>query len=30
MHTLFLARRVVQGPLRMIEGPNGIDNLLHM
>jgi 2-methylcitrate dehydratase len=30
MHTLFLARRGVEGPLRVIEGPNGIDNLLHM
>ena len=30
MNTLFLARRGVQGPLRVIEGPNGIDNLLHM
>jgi 2-methylcitrate dehydratase len=29
MNTLFLARRGVQGPLRVIEGPNGIDNLLH-
>src|SRR6201993_5329337 len=27
MNTLFLARR---GSLRVIEGPNGIDNLLHM
>jgi 2-methylcitrate dehydratase len=30
MNTLFLARRGVQGPLQVIEGPNGIDNLLHM
>src|SRR5271168_2033569 len=30
MNTLFLARRGVQGPLRVIEGPNGIDNLLQM
>src|SRR5271154_971718 len=30
MNTLFLARRGVQGPLRVIEGPNGIENLLHM
>src|ERR1700720_3659837 len=30
MNTLFLARRGVDGPLRVIEGPNGIDNLLHM
>jgi 2-methylcitrate dehydratase len=30
MHTLLLARRGVEGPLRVIEGPNGIDNLLHM
>jgi 2-methylcitrate dehydratase len=30
MNTLFLARRGVQGPLAVIEGPNGIDNLLHM
>jgi 2-methylcitrate dehydratase len=30
MNTLFLARRGVEGPLRVIEGPNGIDNLLHM
>src|SRR5271168_2084051 len=30
MNTLFRARRGVQGPLRVIEGPNGIDNLLHM
>jgi 2-methylcitrate dehydratase len=28
--TLFLARRGVQGPLQVIEGPNGFDNLLHM
>jgi 2-methylcitrate dehydratase len=30
MNTLFLARRGVEGPLRVIEGANGIDNLLHM
>jgi 2-methylcitrate dehydratase len=30
MHTLFLARRGVEGPLRVIEGPLGLDNLLHM
>jgi hypothetical protein len=30
MNTLFLARRGVEGPLHVIEGPNGIDNLLHM
>jgi 2-methylcitrate dehydratase len=30
MNSLFLARRGVQGPLQVIEGPNGIDNLLHM
>jgi 2-methylcitrate dehydratase len=30
MNTLFLARRNVEGPLQVIEGPNGIDNLLHM
>jgi 2-methylcitrate dehydratase len=30
MNTLFLARRGVEGPMRVIEGPNGIDNLLHM
>jgi 2-methylcitrate dehydratase len=30
MHALFLARRGVEGPLRVIEGPNGVDNLLHM
>ena len=29
MNTLFLARRGLKGPLRVIEGPNGIDNLLH-
>src|SRR6202453_4966727 len=29
MNTLFLARRGVQGPLQVIEGPNGIENLLH-
>src|ERR1700758_5803146 len=27
---VFLARRGVQGPLQVIEGPNGIDNLLEM
>src|ERR1700734_1086530 len=30
MNALFLARRGVQGPLQVVEGPNGIDNLLHM
>src|SRR5271155_1555931 len=30
MNAAFLARRGVQGPLQVIEGPNGIDNLLHM
>src|ERR1700735_5631874 len=30
MNTLFLARRGVEGPLQVIEGSNGIDNLLHM
>jgi 2-methylcitrate dehydratase len=30
MNTAFLARRGVEGPLQVIEGPNGIDNLLHM
>jgi len=30
MNTLFLARRGVQGPLQVIEGAGGIDNLLHM
>src|SRR5271169_3382565 len=30
MNTLFLARRNVEGPLQVIEGANGIDNLLHM
>jgi len=30
MNTLFLARRGVEGPLQVIEGANGIDNLLHM
>src|SRR5271169_1137060 len=30
MNTLFLARRGVQGPLQVIEGANGLDNLLHM
>src|SRR5271170_6439612 len=29
MNALFLARRGVEGPLQVIEGPNGIDNLLH-
>jgi 2-methylcitrate dehydratase len=28
MNTLFLARRGVQGPLQVIEGPNGIEHLL--
>jgi 2-methylcitrate dehydratase len=30
LNTLFLARRGMQGPLQVIEGPFGIDNLLHM
>ena len=30
MNTLFLARRGVEGPLRVIEGPQGIDHLLRM
>jgi 2-methylcitrate dehydratase len=30
MNTLFLARRGVQGPLQVIEGPNGVDHLLGM
>jgi 2-methylcitrate dehydratase len=30
LNTLFLARRGLQGPLQVIEGTNGIDNLLHM
>jgi 2-methylcitrate dehydratase len=30
MNALFLARRGVEGPLRVVEGPKGIDNLLHM
>jgi 2-methylcitrate dehydratase len=30
MNALFLARRGVKGPLQVIEGVNGIDNLLHM
>jgi 2-methylcitrate dehydratase len=30
MNTLFLARRGVGGPLRVIEGPNGIEHLLGM
>jgi 2-methylcitrate dehydratase len=30
MNTLFLARRGVEGPLQVVEGPNGLDNLLHM
>jgi 2-methylcitrate dehydratase len=30
MNALFLARRGVEGPLRVVEGPFGIDNLLHM
>src|ERR1700683_3207821 len=29
-NALFLARRGVEGPLQVIEGANGIDNLLHM
>src|ERR1700731_937132 len=30
MNAMFLARRGVEGPLQVIEGANGIDNLLHM
>src|ERR1700686_5017364 len=30
MNTLFLARRGVQGPLQVVEGPLGIDHLLRM
>jgi len=30
MNTLFLASRGVQGPLDVLEGPNGIDHLLRM
>jgi 2-methylcitrate dehydratase len=30
MNTLFLARRGVQGPLHVVEGPLGLDNLLDM
>ena len=30
MNALFLARRGVEGPLRVVEGPLGIDNLLDM
>jgi 2-methylcitrate dehydratase len=30
MNTLFLARRGVEGPLQVIEGPFGIDHLLRM
>jgi 2-methylcitrate dehydratase len=30
MNTLFLARRGVEGPVQVVEGPNGIDNLLEM
>src|SRR4029077_9462742 len=30
MNTVFLARRGVQGPLQVIEGPLGIDHLLRM
>jgi 2-methylcitrate dehydratase len=30
MNALFLARRGVEGPLQVVEGTNGIDNLLHM
>src|ERR1700756_310146 len=30
MNALFLARRGVEGPLRVIEGPQGIDHLLRM
>jgi 2-methylcitrate dehydratase len=30
VNAVFLARRGVEGPLQVIEGPNGIDNLLQM
>src|ERR1700732_2301661 len=30
MNTLFLARRGVEGPVQVVEGPNGIDKLLEM
>jgi 2-methylcitrate dehydratase len=30
MNTPFLASRGVQGPLQVFEGPDGVDNLLHM
>jgi 2-methylcitrate dehydratase len=30
INTLFLARRGVEGPVQVVEGPNGIDNLLDM
>jgi 2-methylcitrate dehydratase len=30
MNTLFLARRGVEGPLQVVEGPMGIDHLLRM
>src|SRR5246500_654534 len=30
MNALFLARRGVEGPVQVVEGPNGIDNLLDM
>jgi 2-methylcitrate dehydratase len=30
MNTLFLARRGMQGPLQVIEGPNGVEHLLGM
>src|ERR1700677_2535842 len=30
MNALFLARRGVEGPLQVVEGPNGIENLLQM
>src|SRR3984893_6798222 len=30
VNAVFLARRGVEGPLQVIEGPNGIDNLLEM
>jgi 2-methylcitrate dehydratase len=30
MNTLFLARRGVEGPLEVIEGPNGVEHLLGM
>src|ERR1700677_3985562 len=30
MNALFLARRGVEGPVQVVEGPNGIENLLQM